>query len=273
MTIFPPEHGTVLVEGTPIECGSLGKTCTAEIEDGQPITLRQEPDAGYQFLRYGGDCDANGEATMSRAMQCSGTFVKAVASEKPAPPSSLPPAAPRRPNPGDGKSTAASVVEPAPAASTPPGTAATVPDVPRPTADAPPVAAADKKAPDLLTPEYYAKRDILQLVVDYCRANESRKPEVMKKIYPSVDTRKLKDQYGDLDWIKCTSVPPEDLDPQTAHAKNVAQFHFVMKQKLKAKSGGAPKDAEFDVTMVVSRKDSLSDWLIARADVAHKPKD
>ena len=54
---------------------------------------------------------------------------------------------------------------------------------------------------------------------------------------------------------------------------NVEQIQFVMKQKLKAKSGGAPKDAEFDVTMTVSRRNANSDWLIDRADVVPKPKD
>jgi hypothetical protein len=279
MTIYKPDYGTVYVQGTPIACGSKGNECTAELEDGFPVVLRREPDAGYQFLRYTGQCGDNGEVSMTKALSCGATFQKALAVIDKLPPPPTPPQVPQRPvNPGVARGTdvpKGGQDQERARAGGPPDTTQNPPPRPAPetTTTAVVVATGTATPPPILTPEYYAKRDILQLVLNYCAAHESRKPEAMKRIYPSVDTRKLKDQYGDLDLLKCVAVPPEDLDPVSAAAKNVAQFHFVMKQKLKSKASVAPKDAEFDVTMVVSRKDVNSDWLIARADVAPKPKD
>ena len=108
MTIYRPEHGTVFVEGTSITCGSRGDKCAAELEDGFPVVLRQEPDATYQFLRYTGQCGDNGEVNMTKPLACSATFQKAVAAnDKPAPAAPLPPGPPRPLNPGGTRGTPA----------------------------------------------------------------------------------------------------------------------------------------------------------------------
>ena len=49
-----------------------------------------------------------------------------------------------------------------------------------------------------------------------------------------------------------------------------AQIKFGMKQVIQMKSSGAPQAVETIVTMVVSRTDLRSDWLIDR--VQHEPK-
>jgi len=279
MTIYRPEHGTVFVEGTSITCGSRGDKCAAELEDGFPVVLRQEPDATYQFLRYTGQCGDNGEVNMTKPLACSATFQKAVAAnDKPAPAAPLPPGPPRPLNPGGTRGTPAPPTAAQDHGNAAPGGSpdkSPKPDIeppPPPPSGGPPVVAGGTAAP-LRAAEEYAKDDITLLVKNYCSAIESRKPALMKKIYPLAPERKLKEQYGDYDWIKCAPGPLQDFDPAAAVRNNVEQIQFVMKQKLKAKSGGAPKDAEFDVTMTVSRRNANSDWLIDRADVVPKPKD
>jgi hypothetical protein len=47
---------------------------------------------------------------------------------------------------------------------------------------------------------------------------------------------------------------------------------FGVKQAIKMSSGGAPSEQEATVTMVVSRKDFESPWLIDRVSYEVKPK-
>ena len=57
-----------------------------------------------------------------------------------------------------------------------------------------------------------------------------------------------------------------------AEAGGVAKLKFGMKQVIEMESGGAPKDYETIVTMVVSRKNFQSPWLIDRVTLEEKPK-
>jgi hypothetical protein len=73
LTITPPVGGTVLAAGD-IQCGSLGSSCAANLPDGVPITLYVQPDAGYTFLTFTGDCAPSGNTVMTGPRVCSATF-------------------------------------------------------------------------------------------------------------------------------------------------------------------------------------------------------
>jgi hypothetical protein len=52
----------------------------------------------------------------------------------------------------------------------------------------------------------------------------------------------------------------------------VARLKFGMKQIIQWDSGGAPKALDLIVTMLVSRKNFQSDWLINEVNATEKPK-
>ncbi len=65
---------------------------------------------------------------------------------------------------------------------------------------------------------------------------------------------------------------PSEYDRLDASPAGAAQLKFGMKQAVEMRSGGAPKALDLMVTMVVSRKDFQSPWLIDRVTVEEKPK-
>ncbi len=81
LTIDPvPEHGSVLVpeEGGQISCGLVGEDCSETYEEGTEVTLYAEPDEGYRFAGWTGDCAGCEGATCTIVMDsdktCSATF-------------------------------------------------------------------------------------------------------------------------------------------------------------------------------------------------------
>jgi hypothetical protein len=73
LTMTRPEGGTVSASG--IDCGTAGSDCTATFADGETVALRAEPDAGFTFGEFTGDCAPSGRATMTAARSCGATFV------------------------------------------------------------------------------------------------------------------------------------------------------------------------------------------------------
>jgi hypothetical protein len=72
LTIERPVGGTVFARG--IRCGSLGGDCAESFAREQPVELEAQPDAGFVFSGYTGDCAQAGRTTMSRARRCGATF-------------------------------------------------------------------------------------------------------------------------------------------------------------------------------------------------------
>ncbi len=81
LTINPvPEHGSVLVpeEGGQISCGLVGEDCSESYEEGTEVTLYAEPDEGYRFIGWSGDCEGCEGTTCTIVMDsdktCSAEF-------------------------------------------------------------------------------------------------------------------------------------------------------------------------------------------------------
>jgi serine/threonine protein kinase len=74
LTITPPVGGTITSDG--INCGTARADCAATIARNTTVELRAEPDAGFLFGGYTGDCVAGGRTTMSAARTCGATFNK-----------------------------------------------------------------------------------------------------------------------------------------------------------------------------------------------------
>jgi hypothetical protein len=73
----------------------------------------------------------------------------------------------------------------------------------------------------------------------------------------------LRAQFKEYKSLKCTVAPEKpEYDRLDASPAGGAQLKFGMKQVIQMRSGGAPTEKEFIATMVVSRKDFLSPWLI-----------
>ena len=281
LTITKPTGGTVV--GPDILCGSLDSTCSVQIPSGSSVTLRYQADPGFTFSQFTGDCAPKGETVMTAARTCSAMFTPAtianvepsgpagpsvsrpprppVTSDEPspgsrrAPPVSAPPAPPRQPT---------QTTQAAPTPTAPPSsTAGTPPESPMPTA-------ADKPAPPPITVEEHAKNEILQLVKNYCAEYETMKPDRIQKLFPLIDQKVLRDRFKEYKSLKCTITAPPEYDRLDARPAGGAQIKFGMKQVIQMKSSGAPQAVETIVTMVVSRTDLRSDWLIDR--VQHEPK-
>ncbi len=74
LTITKPVGGTISVAG--ITCGPRNAECSARRPDGEAIELRPEPEDGYQFFGYTGDCAPSGRTIMSAPRTCGATFEK-----------------------------------------------------------------------------------------------------------------------------------------------------------------------------------------------------
>jgi len=269
LTITKPEGGTVIAAGG-ILCGTLGSTCSAEIPSGQPVTLTARADDGYTWDHFTGDCPSTGDTTMTSAKTCSATFTKTTTTVANVGPRTTPtsPPPPRR--------QAAPPVVPVPApppqptptnpsgsqGSTPTTAGSSSTDPSKPVA--PPISADD-----------HAKQEIQALVKSYCAALQTLKVDAVKSLYnQNNEPDRLKEQLREYKSLKCVLAPdpPEWVTLDSSEAGGVAKLKFGMKRVIQMGSGGAPKDYETIVTMVVSRKNFQSRWLIDRATHEEKPK-
>lgn len=265
LSIIKPVGGTII--GAPdILCGTDGATCSAQIPSGQPVTLRFSADNGYTFGTFTGDCSPQGETTMTAARTCGATFIQTqttVANREPGP-RPMPRPTPRQTRPATEPTPATGASTPAPP---PPVTAPVPPPAPAPdTTQAPPPGPVEKP----ITAEDHAKNEIEQLVNAYCQSLETLDPKRVQKWFPLAQMGELRDEFRQYKSLRCTITSPPKYDRLDAIGAGGAQLKFGMKQEIQMRSGGAPVVLETIVTMVTSRANFQSPWLIDR--VRHEPK-
>jgi formylglycine-generating enzyme required for sulfatase activity len=64
----------MLVNGTGITCGGSSSACSANVPYGLQVALNPQPDPGYKFERFTGDCSPDGTVTMTSPHECGATF-------------------------------------------------------------------------------------------------------------------------------------------------------------------------------------------------------
>jgi hypothetical protein len=289
LTITKPTGGTIVGPGD-ILCGTLGSTCSANVPDGERVSLRFDTTPGHMFLQFTGDCAANGDVTMTAARTCSATFTPTSAPQADSRPVAPDPQRPQKPSPPRGNPEP----KPGPTGNTPqaspgatPGTSQaptgptgpTAPQTPPgtqgpPTGTAPeqiPTDPGGKPAPPPITPEAHAQKEIEQLVNQYCLELETLQPDRIRKIFPLADRTTLRNRFKEYKSLRCTVTPPK-FDRLDASPAGGAQVKTEMKQVIEMKSGGAPTTQETVVTIVVSRMALRSPWLIDRVEHVAKPK-
>jgi serine/threonine protein kinase/formylglycine-generating enzyme required for sulfatase activity len=82
LTIEKPAGGT-LVSAAGIMCGTAGSRCSVEVPEGLQVSLIPQPDSGYRFNGFTGDCASGGTTTMTGRRACGGSFSPAGPSPTP----------------------------------------------------------------------------------------------------------------------------------------------------------------------------------------------
>src|SRR4029453_18924740 len=121
-----------------------------------------------------------------------------------------------------------------------------------------------KPAPPPISPEDHAKAEIKDLVNRYSSAYETLKAENIEKLFPQIRQTTLKEQFRQYKSLKCSITAPPEYDRLDASAAGGPQNKFGMKHVITMQSGGAPKTQELIVTMVLSRTEFQSPWVIDR---------
>jgi hypothetical protein len=114
------------------------------------------------------------------------------------------------------------------------------------------------------TADEHAKREIGQLVESYCASLETLNPASIRRFVRVDNERELSASLREYKSLRCTITTPADYDRLDAGRAGGAQLKFGMKQVIEMRSGGGPQSSEAVVTMVVSRKDFQSPWLVDR---------
>lgn len=78
LTINKPTGGTIT--GAGIECGSHGNRCSTTVTTGEPIELSTDPDKGFVWTAFTGDCAPTGRLSMTGPKTCGATFGPVVSS-------------------------------------------------------------------------------------------------------------------------------------------------------------------------------------------------
>jgi hypothetical protein len=289
LTIEKPAGGTIVGDGG-ISCGTLGSTCSAPIQDGTQVVLNFQSDKDFQFMQFTGDCGPEGKFTMTGARTCGASFAPTPTPIAVGPrPSATPVRGGSRPASAPGGTPSASS-GPAPSApvQTPPAPPPPVPQgTPGPQAGSgtPPAATGptgtvspgtgpgDKPPVVTYSAEAHAKKEIDALPKRYCAALETMQPDRLKELYPQVNVASHKELFRQYKSLKCTVTgPPEYERIEAENPAGFGQIKVGIKQELQMKSGGAPTVQELVYTMVVSRLNLNSPWVIDRLQVAPKPK-
>ena len=121
------------------------------------------------------------------------------------------------------------------------------------------------------TPEEFAKRQIQDLLKDFCDAYEAINPEAVKLVYPKVDMGSLRLQLNRSAYksVQCKFADPVylSLEASAGTAKVQADLKRVYEHTV-----GSEPPVEQIVTMTVSRPESRSRWYIDAATYKPKPK-
>jgi hypothetical protein len=261
LTIAPPQGGTLLSAG--IECGSLGTDCSEKVPNGLPVRLRALADTGFTFLRFTGDCAPSGESLMTMPRTCGATFVpnQVATGTTPAPPPVKPvtrstvkapasaPAAPALPPPTPSESRPGADGAGAAAA---PGSASQAPNGP---------------APPPISPEEFAKKEIRQLLKDYCAAFANLDLTAMRKVFPAAPAQ-MNDQFRQFKAVQCTVAGEPEFVKLDAEGGS-AQIEVPTKMVYDQKVGGVQK-LDLLTTAKFSRPELRDSWRID--SISHKPK-
>ncbi len=72
LVIEKPTGGSLL--GRYISCGTIGSSCTSTRARGEVVEIVAQPDEGYVFAGYTGDCESGGRVLMDRPRSCGARF-------------------------------------------------------------------------------------------------------------------------------------------------------------------------------------------------------
>ena len=76
LTITPPQGGTIVGDG--IECGTRGTNCSVTRPRGTAVALQAQPDEGFVFTAFTGDCASTGGTVLESARTCGASFTPIV---------------------------------------------------------------------------------------------------------------------------------------------------------------------------------------------------
>jgi serine/threonine protein kinase len=74
LTVTPPTNGAILGNG--IDCGKAATQCSSAQPTGATVRLVAQPNAGFVFTGFTGDCDPGGAAVMTASKSCAATFAR-----------------------------------------------------------------------------------------------------------------------------------------------------------------------------------------------------
>jgi len=133
-----------------------------------------------------------------------------------------------------------------------------------------PDAITDRQPPQFpdaaLRSEQHAKAEIQELIRRYCAALESMNASNVQSLFRARVEREYETQFKAMKSLKCIleEKSPEYITLDYSKGAGVGQLKFGMKRVIRMAAGGAPKTDETIVTMVVSRENVQSPWLIDR---------
>jgi hypothetical protein len=81
LTLTPPTGGTIIGPG--LKCGTRGTDCTTTRPTGDSVELTPEPDEGYVYSGFTGDCAPTGRLSMTAARTCGAIFNRVAAAAAP----------------------------------------------------------------------------------------------------------------------------------------------------------------------------------------------
>ncbi|MFL6279520.1 MAG: hypothetical protein ACJ731_05370 [Vicinamibacterales bacterium] len=122
------------------------------------------------------------------------------------------------------------------------------------------------------TADEHAREEIGQLITNYCAALESLKPARIRALFHVDNERELKEGFKEYKSLKCSITSEPKYDRLNSGSVGGAQVKFGIKEVVKMGSGGAPTTLDLIVTMLVSRDNFQSPWLIDRLTHEEKPK-
>ena len=259
LTILTPQGGTLLSAGG-IQCGSMGTTCTAQVPDGQPVTVYARADDKYSFTAFTEGCAPSGNTMMRGPVTCGAIFTPTGGGlgpkRDPGPIArNSPPAPPGRGSPA---------LPPAPPPAEPPS----APLQAQPPVD---VASPDKPAAQPISDDDHAmKNEIPVLLKRYCVALESLDPQKVKEVYPDANLNLYRRAFALYKSLRCTMEAPKFL--QLDGTKGTAQVEVGVKQTSEYRRGGTPEVEDFITTMTLSRPEARTTWRIAKLVSVVKPK-
>jgi serine/threonine protein kinase len=265
LTIAPVPTGGTL-KGLDILCGTQGTMCSFKHIHGVPVDLQPEPDPGYTFMRFTGDCVPIGRLQMTAPRTCSAVFSRtdSLAPEKPLP-------APVGPAARGGSSTAQPKDTSQPGPPPPPTGTKTPPGPPPPPVDPPPVIVQKAEAP--IPDDVFAKQRIQQTLDAYCKAIIALDPLAVQKVFPKANMTAFRNQLNKNAYksVECTFGEPKYLDLDASPAGK-AKIQVELKTVYEHTSVKKPDVHEQIADMSLYRVNERSPFLIDTVSFKPKPK-